>query len=241
MVYPIKRFLWNHGIDICRISKSNSAVALKYRYLNSSGELIVLDVGANRGQFAMQARKIFGFKGKIFSFEPIASVYTVLKNATINDKQWIALNYALGSENGKSCINISKNSCSSSILDILPAHTQAEPAAEYVTTEEIEIRTLDSVRTELGIDKEKLYLKLDAQGYEEQVLAGAKETLSNVEAIQIEMSLRPMYKGELPFYKMCEHLQELGFVLALVENGFSDGYTSELMQVDGFFIKKRSL
>ncbi len=45
----------------------------------------VLDVGASRGQFAMNLRKV-GFKGRVVSFEPFRRDYLLLSHGLRNDR-----------------------------------------------------------------------------------------------------------------------------------------------------------
>ncbi|MFI4963330.1 MAG: hypothetical protein ACHP6H_05685, partial [Legionellales bacterium] len=56
---------------------------------------VVLDVGANTGQFGSRLREL-GFKGKIISFEPILAEYQDLNKKTVNDPLWQAINIGLG-------------------------------------------------------------------------------------------------------------------------------------------------
>jgi hypothetical protein len=59
--------------------------------------------------------------------------------------------------------------------------------------------------------------------------------------VQIEMSIVPLYDGQLLFDKMCILMNELGYTLIRLENGFSDPLSASLLQVDGIFHRIRKL
>jgi FkbM family methyltransferase len=195
----------------------------------------VLDVGANTGQFAYQTRKEVGYTGRMVSFEPLKSAYQALGQAARKDSLWEVFSYGLGDENTAKEINIAGNSVSSSLLAMLPAHVNAEPESLYVGTETIEIRTLDSVFESLYQGESGVFLKIDTQGYERRVLAGAADSLARINTIQLEMSLVSLYEEDLLFIEMYELLSEMGYTMVSMEPGFSNPRTGQLLQVDGVF------
>jgi len=97
--------------------------------------------------------------------------------------------------NGSVDIHVSANSVSSSILDMLPSHFQADPQSRYLETEPVSVKRLDDLISLARTDR--ALLKLDVQGYERQVLDGAMRVLADCRAVISEMSLVPMYDGEL--------------------------------------------
>ncbi|MFX8373787.1 FkbM family methyltransferase, partial [Acinetobacter baumannii] len=86
-------------------------------------------------------------------------------------------------------INISGNSYSSSILPMLPAHLSAAPESLYIGKAKTKVITLDSVFDEYRVNKEKVFLKIDTQGFEAEVLSGLSRNLRNITAVQLEMSI----------------------------------------------------
>lgn len=151
---------------------------------------VVIDVGANQGQYATNLREM-GYKGKIVSFEPLTSAFEILSRASEKDTNWEAVNTALGDKNEKSSINISSNSFSSSILDMNGNHiTDAAKHVYFTGSESITISKIDSILSHYtDLKNDNIFLKLDAQGYEEKILAGAYESLKYIKGIQIEMPL----------------------------------------------------
>src|SRR3981081_3311525 len=166
---------------------------------------LVLDVGANAGQFVHQCRAA-GYKGEIISFEPSAAAHAGLLRSAAADPLWpVAARIALGATTGEVEINIAANSFSSSILPMLDSHLTAAPNSAYLQKEKVPLRRLDDLLADPLADdlaatapSRHIFLKLDVQGYESQVLTGATQLLNHPLAVQLEMSLLPLYQGEPP-------------------------------------------
>jgi len=197
---------------------------------------VIIDIGANIGQYGGEMRAL-GFKGEIISFEPIKAAFEKLKKNSANDKNWKIFNCSIGEKDGQTTINVSKNSVSSSLLDNLPQLTESAPEAAFVEKETIEIKKLDTIYESLNLINKNVYLKIDTQGYEEMVLMGAENSLKEVSGMQIEMSFIPSYKGSITFDQMKTKLNNLGFNLMAIENGFYDKKTGMQLEVDGIFYK----
>lgn len=197
----------------------------------------VFDVGANSGQYAMKMRQL-GFDGEIISFEPLSKAYETLKQNTRKYKNWKAINIALGDKDEETFINVAGNSYSSSLLEMLPDHINAAPESTYIGKEKIRVNKLDTIISDFYNETDRVYLKIDTQGYEKQVLAGSVESLRKIKGIQLEMSIVPLYKEEMLFSEMVMFLENKGFILHSLENGFSLPRTGQLLQVDGLFFSK---
>jgi FkbM family methyltransferase len=161
-----------------------------------------------------------------------------LRSKSENDIQWKAYNFALGAEDGSSEINVSKNSYSSSLLEMLPSHSTSAPESEFISQEKITVKRLNEVYNDVDTDERCCYLKVDTQGYEQQVLLGGNVVIENFKLIQLEMSIVPMYSGEATFREMLDFMEDLGFGLVSLEPGFSDKRSGQLLQVDGVFANK---
>lgn len=233
--HNIRKLFWKIGYDISIYEPKSHSLARKKKMFESYAIDTVLDVGANVGLFALQLRKDVGFTKRIISFEPQSLAFEILKANAKDDPNWEIYNYALGDEEAKTRINIAGNSESSSLLDMLPSCEKSAPESKYIGSEMTQIKTLDSFFGNLFKQSNNIFLKLDVQGFENKVLKGAEESLKHINTIQMEMSLVPLYKGELLFSELYTIMTEKGFSLVSIENGFSDSVSGQLMQVDGIF------
>lgn len=209
----------------------------RIKLLDHFGVETLLDVGANTGQFAYYTRK-FGYKNQIISFEPLSSAFGVLSEFAKNDPKWQIENYAVGNSDGTIDINISSNSQSSSILDMMPEHVQSAPDSAYEGKETVGIHKLDTVLGNFNNDLQKTFLKIDAQGFEKNVIEGAHESLKQIKGLQLELSMIELYKGETLITEMINLVNDLGFTIYSLEPGFYDAKTGQLLQVDGIFYRK---
>ena len=233
--HRIRQALWSLGYDIQRFTPELNPLARRKQIIESCRIDTMLDIGANAGQFALQTRSDIGYAGRILSFEPLSSAFKRLEAHARHDDAWEVFNLALGDADGTAEINISANSYSSSLLAMLPSHARSAPASGYVGTEVINVKRLDAIFDDLCAQARHVYMKLDTQGFEEKVLQGARESLDRIDTIQMEMSLVPLYEGELLFPEMCGLMKEKGYTLIAIENGFTDPSSGQLLQVDGIF------
>ena len=218
------------------VNKVETPHGRRANFLQHLGIQVVVDVGAHTGWYASDLRA-FGYQGKIVSFEPQTVPFKELEERSYNDPDWICVKSALGDSNSIATLNISEEKESSSLLRILPRHVDALPNSGVVGSEQIQIVELDSVIAKYANPKEKVFLKLDVQGFEEKVLKGAKECMPQIQGIQLEMSLKPLYEGEVLFSGLCNQMESMGFLLAWVESGFRNNRSGELLQLDGIFIR----
>ena len=206
--------------------------------LNAHQVDLVLDIGANTGQWACDLRHS-GYDGEMISFEPLAEAHGALVRNARGTHNWtIAPRLALGDCNAEVEINVAGNSFSSSILPMLPTHVNGAPHSAYVGTEKIAMVTLDSlVGTVIPSDCQRIFCKLDVQGFEAKVLAGAVALLERTVGLQMEMSLAPLYQGQTAFTELLETMTGLGFELFGLVPGFVDPASGRMLQVDGVFFR----
>jgi len=201
----------------------------------------IFDVGANIGQSGNFYRQI-GFNGTLVSFEPVRALFEKLAARSARDRDWTALNHALGDKTESLEINVSGGHAgSSSILPMTENIPLNAPSQKVVRTETIQVRTLDEVMPELYPEGERCFLKLDVQGYEKNVLMGGLSALPRVVGVKLEMSLVRNYEGETMLFDMLPYVESLGFRLVQFENGWSNDKTGELYQVDGIFFRTDAL
>jgi len=218
-----------------RFNPQNSPIARRRLLLAHHHINVVLDVGGNTGQFAEQLRRDLGFAGRIVSFEPLSEAFAALQAAAQRDAAWTALNFALGNAETTGLIHVAQNSYSSSLFPMLDTHTTAAPDSKIVAGQPIRIRRLDSVFNEFCDPTDRVYLKIDTQGYEKHVLEGAEQSLTRIGLVQLEMSLTPLYEGEALVEELWGLLRAKGYCLVGLEPGFTDERNGHLLQVDGIF------
>lgn len=204
--------------------------------LTNLGIGTVIDIGANIGQYAGALREI-GYKGEIISFEPLSDAYAELSKRAKADPKWRAFHCAIGAEDGEAAINVSGNSTSSSLLPMLDMHVRNEPRSRYVRTERIKVSTLVTALQELFPFDRRIYLKIDTQGYEQQVIQGAGPRLQQVEVLECELSFVPLYAGQCLFQDMLKLIGESGFSPVHFEPVFSDVKTGYCLQMNGLFVR----
>ena len=231
----IQRILRKNGIQIKRHPDSDLKRLLKI--MDNCDIDTIFDIGANTGQHAKITRE-FGYNKRIISFEPLKDAFAILKKNASKDNNWIVNNYAIGNQDGDNIINIAGNSQSSSILNMLPVHLEGAPESKYIAQQEIKIKKLDSIFNSFSSKENRVMLKVDTQGFEKNVIDGAKASLSRVMIIQLEMSIVPLYENEMLFVDMIKYLDTKGFQLFSLENGFSNPDSGQLLQVDGIFVNK---
>ncbi len=248
MKKALRNFTRRFGIDIVRYypTPEERAKAIDFDGENSSflklftlnSIDLVLDVGANTGQFAIDFFKT-GYDGKIVSFEPLSSAYSELVTASKLYSDWIvAERCAIGDTNGEIEINISKNPQSSSILPMLQSHLDASPNSLYVGSEKVKVYRLSDVAAQYVTKAKAVFLKIDVQGFENQVLSGAVEILPKIKGMQLEMSLVPLYQGETLFDEMLDKMRTIGFKLYNIYPGFTDYRTGRMLQCNGIFFRE---
>lgn len=227
----IVRLFQHFGYDLRRYRANAHSGARRNKQMEAFGTDLVLDVGANAGQFAEELR-LSGFRGRIVSFEPLKDAYSTLQRTSTSDPIWQAFNIALGSTTGKSTIHVAGNSYSSSLLEMLPTHESAAPESKYIREEEITVKTLDEMLPELISSSKSIWLKIDTQGFEYEVIKGAEKSLPLINTIQMEISLTPLYDGAPDFQDMVSLMRNKGYSIIDVEQEFCDDMTGRVLQMN---------
>jgi FkbM family methyltransferase len=233
--HELRRRVWSLGFDLARFKPESHPIARRRRLIRSLHIDVVLDVGANAGQFAHHLRRDLAFEGRICSFEPLNVPFRRLQSRAAEDPHWHVFNFALGDVEGTATINVAANSESSSLLEMLPSHVEAAPQSRFVGTEDVEVRTLDAIFDDLCQPGESVYLKIDTQGFEGRVLQGADRCLPKIDTVQVEMSLTPLYSNELTFGELYQLLLGKGYTTVDLEPGFTNPQTGQLLQADAIF------
>jgi FkbM family methyltransferase len=233
-----KRIARNLGVEIRAFRPSSSHAAQLGMMLSSQGVNLILDVGANVGQFGRELRWHIGYGGRIVSFEPMKAAHQMLQKAAAGDGLWeIAGRSAIGAERGSIQINVAANSVSSSVLPMLGSHVDAAPESRYSSVEVVPLVPLDAVAMDYIREESVAFLKIDTQGYEGEVLRGAPETLKRVVGVQLELSLIPLYVGQKLMPELLQWMTEAGFELWGISPTFADPDSGRMLQVDAIFFR----
>lgn len=195
----------------------------------------VLDIGANRGQFALAARHCFP-EARIISFEPLAGPAAIYRSVFDKDKRARLVEAAVGPDTGEAQIHVSGRDDSSSLLPITERQSALFPGtAEAGTTSIRMVRLADEVPApEIAAPA---LLKLDVQGFELEALAGCEDLLNRFLQVYVECSFVELYTGQAFADEVIAWLRERGFRLAGVYNMTYDGQ-GRAVQADFLFGKK---
>jgi FkbM family methyltransferase len=206
-------------------------------FIRSRNIELVVDIGANAGQYARRLRAD-GYAGWIVSAEPVSSAHAALAARAAGDARWKTMNLAFGEKEGFAEINVSEASVLSSIRRQLPAAAAFNSEARIIRHETVRVARLDEVFPELP--KGRAFLKIDTQGYEEQVLTGASGCLSQFLGVQMELPIIHLYEGTWQFQEAIAYMYERGFEISNIAPVNYDRVDSvSLLEVDCVFRVKR--
>jgi FkbM family methyltransferase len=194
----------------------------------------VVDVGANRGQFALVCRHCFP-KASIISFEPLAGPLRKFKHIFRGDNNIVIYQVALAHHYGEQIIHVSGHDDSSSLLPIMPLQNALFPGTGEKNTALIEVGPLGRYISREMIAAPAL-LKLDVQGYELEALKGCEEFLEKFVYIYVECSFIELYSGQALAGQVVTWLHERNYRLRGIYNLSYDG-NGEAVQGDFMFIK----
>jgi len=232
----VKRLI-KAGFSVVGLDVSIARTPKTVEYVSRQKVDLLLDVGANAGQYALAARKA-GFANTIVSFEPLPDCHASLIELARGDPKWIIHERcALGAFIGAAEINIAKNSYSSSLLPMLPAHQEAAPESTYAARASTKVVTLDSIFGAYYREGASVFLKIDTQGFESQVLGGAQYCLPLIGAVQLELSVLPLYESQELYDYFFDLFRANGFMLWSIIPGFTEPRTGQMLQFDAIFVR----
>jgi FkbM family methyltransferase len=223
------------GYDLIRFPGANPE-HLRGRILAARQVDLVVDVGANIGQYGRRLRE-GGYTGRILSLEPMRREFDVLADVAAADGRWDAIRAGAGAETGELTIHRAANSISSSFLPMLERHLDVAPKSGYDGDEVVPVERLDVLAADAVARASRPYLKVDTQGYESTVLDGAGGLIDQFVGIELEMSMVPLYGGQLLVLDTLQRLDRLGFRLAGIAPALIDDDTGETLQADGIFLR----
>lgn len=205
------------GVELSRARASSSLLPLHLYQLFKQRDInIVLDVGARHGEFGTLLRRN-GYRGRIVSFEPVASNYTILREASVQDPLWTSMHLALGSKDGAADINVTHGSMFSSFFppnDYSLTTFGALPSVAL--TESVPVKKLDTLFDNLIAETPDphVYLKMDTQGFDLEVLKGASGCLDRIVGMQSEVAVRKIYDDAPSMFESIDAILGYGFLIS---------------------------
>lgn len=195
----------------------------------------IVDIGANKGQFASIASIIYP-KSKIFSFEPLTHPSSIFKKAFRNDLKIKLFECAIGPAYGEIIFHVSKKDDSSSILPISSLQSKYFHGTEEKETINVKIGPLSEFIKESEIFRPAL-LKIDVQGYELEVLKGSESLLAFFDYVYVECSFLELYENQALAHQVISHLSSKNHELIGVYN---ISYDKNGRAIQGDFLFKKS-
>lgn len=211
--------------------------------LRELGINCVLDVGGNRGQFGLRLRK-GGYDGRIVSFEPLPHLAEQLHRHADQDPNWQVMHYALGDEETEAEMNVvPAGGATSSLLPVSEFGKQWSPRLERTHKETVSIRRLEDVFDEAvaGLDDPRVFLKMDTQGYDLRVFAGAGDRVKDVLGLQSEISCVPLYDGMPRMPQAMETYESAGFETTGIFPVSRDNERLRVIELDIVMIRTEAL
>jgi FkbM family methyltransferase len=259
----IKNFLESRGYELYRkhyydFNGDQSLKMLIEKIMPGKADLTIFDVGANVGQSVERFYRAFP-DSRIFSFEPNPVVYAELKKKEEKYKTLKTLNYGVADTSGKRLFFKQPDSGSSSFLRLNKSgeefelsntqeaklnhnKTTVKERLEYNSEIEIETLTIDQFSVANGISQVDL-LKIDTQGFEPEVLEGAKNMLRNVALIECEIIMGKSYERSGSFYDIESKIRDQGFFLWDIPyiGKFATDEFRRINFVDAIFVNRKFL
>ena len=184
-------------------------------FLQTNSVDLVVDVGANEGQFGRRLRRVYA--GDIISFEPVSAAFEKLTTVADGDARWTVYRGAIGSADATATINVCSDTSFSSLL-VPNEFSRARFRRSTVESEEVVyVRRLEAVLMELvgrRIADKRIFLKLDTQGCDLEAFKGIGTCAPYVHMMQSEVSLVPIYDGMPHWTKNIEAYEAAGFNIA---------------------------
>jgi len=207
----------------------------EHRYVLLRDLGTVVDIGANRGQFALAARR-WAPKARVISFEPLPGPAAVFRRVFSGDDQVVLHQAAIGPASIRQKMHVSARDDSSSLLPISSVQTTMFPGTGEVDTTEVRVAPLDEFVTADDLPMPAM-LKLDVQGFEFEALRGCESLLKRFDWVYCECSFVELYSGQKLAWEVIDWLSARDFGLIGMFNPAYD-HRGQAVQADFLFSRK---
>lgn len=208
--------LWARAL----LSRQTAAAVEHCAILSRRPYHTVVDIGANRGQFALAARRCSP-NARIVAFEPLEVPARTMGHIFARDPQVVVYQTAIGEQPGQATMHISRHDDSSSLLPIGPRQERLFPGTGEAHTASVAVDRLDHFLEASAIVSPAL-LKLDVQGFELQALRGCESLLHRFQCVYLEVSYVELYEGQALAETVTAWLEAHGYVAAGTYNTVYD-------------------
>jgi FkbM family methyltransferase len=191
-------------------------------------------VGAHDGKMASEIDDAFPHR-RFFLIEPAPSTFKKLIETVSSRPNIKCVNIAAGSQDSTLDLFVDDFSAASSLLPYTNAAIHEFPFLGQGKKTEVRVKKLDDILQQHGVNETDLLI-IDVQGYEDEVLAGAQNTLKISKAVMIELSLQDLYLASSTFDSVYQALVGKGFHLRHLLNP-ARGSGQSILQIDGVFIR----
>jgi len=234
MKKKIRKLFNRFNVDIHRMAPGENNE--QWLYEHSIGTII--DIGAHVGKFSLPLRDRFPH-ATIYAFEPLSDAYKKLVANFYGDDYFKAYNVALGNDNKVVQFHRSSRATSSSVLKLADLHKKAFPESADETIEEVEMKRLDDFfNTEDNPLIYDVFIKLDVQGFEYEVLLGGRRTMPKATLLICEVSFEQLYEGQKLFGDVFHLLKEYGFEFKGMLDQIYHPQNGKILQANAIFCKK---
>ncbi len=232
MVGNIRKFARSLGFDIARFPGAAAHWPQLAGLLERHRVTLVLDIGANIGQYAASLRNN-GYRGRIVSFEPLSAAHAELSANADLDPDWlVAPRAAVGAAAGEATLNISPETDMSSLLPLTEDAADKLAGVRPTASETVPVTTLATELPRYAAADDVIFVKSDTQGYEAEVLDGLADGADRVAGLQLELSLVPIYQGQPDYLALLERVRGLGFTPHLVIPGYFSRHHGQMIEFD---------
>lgn len=192
---------------------------------------VVFDIGANIGQF-VSLLKAGGFKGRVISLEPDETTFKILHSNFGEYKNVILLNFGLDVKSGEKLLNISPDGGLSSSFLSLSSHLETDH--RYTGAKLIKTITLNNIIDSYVNPSEKIFLKLDIQGYEGIILNELNLSAFNIVGFRLESSNIEIYQDAWTLGQIVTWIEKNGFRCSQIIEGDKDNSIPKWFDVIAF-------
>lgn len=233
----LKSLFRSFGYSLQRINKAESEEDILFKALRLGGAGLVIDCGANHGQFYQLCRRS-GYTGPIWCVEPNPQCLKTLSKLAEQDKSLKVIPVGSGNRDAQLFLHSAGALDDlSSLLDQTPLLTERFKRAEVRGGLEVRVRRLDELMDEGGVAEDlPVFLKVDTQGYDLATLEGLGDRKKQVIAVKAEMSVQAVYNGAPSHWELLDFFRSSGFepfFFSTVTRDFDGRY----IEYDAYFLR----